>query len=139
MIYDGTLTMPANFAALDEEEMTYTEGGSILCDESYQYCRSGYEAAAICHRASGQLTGVYLGCITVVACIGALAGTAVSPGWGSLLGAIAGGFVGALASDVFKDWAHEWDYAYWDALDKGSRPCVVHWRQHYLTTRVTIE
>ena len=28
MIYDGTLTMPANFAALDEEEMTYVDGGT---------------------------------------------------------------------------------------------------------------
>lgn len=29
MTYDGTLVMPSNYAVMDEEEMTYFEGGSL--------------------------------------------------------------------------------------------------------------
>jgi len=45
MTYDGTMVMPKNFVAVDEEEMTYTNGGahyqvfipSSICDELFNY------------------------------------------------------------------------------------------------------
>lgn len=36
MCYDGALVMPSSYAVMDEEEMTYVEGGSVLAKVSYR-------------------------------------------------------------------------------------------------------
>ena len=34
MCYDGTLVMPSSYAVIDEEEMTYVEGGGVFSFDS---------------------------------------------------------------------------------------------------------
>lgn len=36
MCYDGALVMPSNYAVMNEEEMTYVEGGAVLAKVSYK-------------------------------------------------------------------------------------------------------
>lgn len=60
MTYNGTLTMPANFAALDAEEMTYVEGGY-----NEYYFRTKYDARDfLANRACMCLD--YMGMVTIL-------------------------------------------------------------------------
>lgn len=111
MTYNGTLTMPANFAALDEEEMTYVDGGLNIVKNF----NSGYEARDWCRGYSTDLWGIYFSGIAAGALIGAKIGIAmgsVAPGAGNIVGAIVGAILGGWGASVLSDlvcvWAQEW-------------------------------
>ena len=117
MIYDGTLTMPANFAVLDEEEMTYVDGGWI----GYNTFSSGFSARDSCNFCASDLWKV-AACAAIGAgwvayysgAVGAAVGSVV-PGGGTSVGAILGVVFGGLAVGVIEyvviNWALEWGHA----------------------------
>jgi len=117
MTYNGTLTMPANFAALDAEEMTYVEGGWI---GSCMYS-SGYSAKNACNNLAADLWKI-AGCIFLASGWATYAAAAVSgalgstiPGAGTTVGAVLGyvfgGITVAVAEAVIINWAMEWGRA----------------------------
>ena len=74
MCYEGALVMPSSYAVMDEEEMTYVEGGGTItvkasADTVRTICRSG---AALIGTAVGMAFGgpilaqLLSGCITTI-------------------------------------------------------------------------
>ena len=117
MTYNRTLTMPANFAALDAEEMTYVEGGWI---GSCMYS-SGYSAKNACNACAEDLWVIF-GCGLLAAgyasiISGAVGGAigSVIPGAGTAVGAIALSILGTVALAAWEyciaNWALEWGRA----------------------------
>lgn len=53
MCYDGVLVMPSNYVAMDEEEMTYVEGGGTTT-----YKMTAYQAMKYCEGMVKYYTGV---------------------------------------------------------------------------------
>lgn len=101
MTYNGTLTMPANFAALDAEEMTYVEGGA----HSLSFTSRG-DAYVFCNNRSlmyGEARVLGAGATTLI-------GAALGGGGGAALGAI----LGIGLTDVLSQWRDAWgDEAYY--------------------------
>ncbi|MCR5518512.1 MAG: hypothetical protein K6F17_08085 [Lachnospiraceae bacterium] len=60
MCYDGALVMPREFAVMDEEEMTYTEGGKTIAYRIHYAATSGAMTAAALFHLKGQFKGLSL-------------------------------------------------------------------------------
>ena len=41
LCYDGALVLPSSYAVMDEEEMTYLEGGKEIANLSKKQCING--------------------------------------------------------------------------------------------------
>lgn len=141
MTYNGTLTMPANFAALDAEEMTYVEGGMHIVKPF----NSGYEARAWCNGYATDLWGIYFSGVAVGGILGAnVVGTFASiiPGAGTIVGSIIGGVLGAwgasVLSDVISDWAKEWGNGANNAERRGWKRTTVDFAWNSLTMSVNV-
>ncbi|MCI9370376.1 MAG: hypothetical protein HFH65_08685 [Lachnospiraceae bacterium] len=86
MCYDGTLVMPSSYIAMDEEEMTYVEGGgTIKLNFSRDFLRDCLTATL-----SG-VTAIVCGIIGTVA--GGPLGCIIGGGIGAALGWIIGGSI----------------------------------------------
>lgn len=121
MCYDGTLVMPANYAVVSEDEMTYVDGGFYKCD---QFCyNSALEAYDELNKSAmiayGFGFGVAIGAIVFGTALGMKGGVA-----GAKVGAIIGAIGGILGGSLI------WSFA--NALDNGalqakhlSGPCIV--------------
>lgn len=126
MTYNGTLTMPVNFAALDEEEMTYVDGGLLSHDFGYEGVRNKWAASDKCNNWAQDILGFQVYTVALGAVIGALAGS--KWGW---KGAAALGFLGALvgcAADLVLDqWRQAYAQAAYDARYLSwSTPTLIH-------------
>ena len=60
LCYDGALVMPREFAVMDEEEMTYTEGGKTIAYRIHYAATSGAMTAAALFHLKGQFKGLSL-------------------------------------------------------------------------------
>ena len=91
MCYDGVLVMPNNYAVVDEEEMTYVDGGTVYCSDASTLEPYFLETSNIlftCAAIAGVSVGAaiaYAGCctsnpviITILAAVGVLAGFATA-------------------------------------------------------------
>lgn len=59
MCYEGALVMPSSYAVMNEEEMTYVEGGAVSLQMSYYYYQKYYcNLTAEGLLASGQVVGM---------------------------------------------------------------------------------
>lgn len=95
MCYDGALVMPSNYVAMDEEEMTYVEGGgTIKLNFSRDFLRDCLTATL-----SG-VTGIVCGIIGTA--VGGSVGCIIGCGIGAALGWIIGG---SIARSNIKDGA----------------------------------
>jgi len=56
MCYDGALVMPSNYAVMDEEEMTYVEGGGVSIPRAV--------AKALLKKYAGSIAGKLGWCVT---------------------------------------------------------------------------
>lgn len=109
MCYDGALVMPNNYAVVDEEEMTYVEGGGW---SSY----TGLEAIGIISAMCGAAVGTGALAGKAAAFTGALAASSNPVGWiGALIGAFAtcglvgltilnGSYAAVAAAFFFESW-----------------------------------
>ena len=76
MCYDGALVMPSNYAVMDENEMTYVEGGSLATLKSNLRGISTLVKNYLCKWMSGATVGqVMKNCGLTWSQIGALAGS----------------------------------------------------------------
>lgn len=57
MCYDGTLVMPSSYAVMDQEEMTYVEGGGIKTLKNNLYGLYGIAQNYMCKWMSGATVG----------------------------------------------------------------------------------
>lgn len=136
MCYDGALAMPKNYAVINEEEMTYVDGG--LYKSVNHYFSSGYSARDWCN-SCGAKAWVLYGCgIIGSAAIGALVGSIANPGVGTAIGAIGGCILGCFMSDIIADWAKALDNAAIAANSKGKRSCTVNTTFSNLTLSVSV-
>ena len=126
--YDGALVMPKNYAVVNEEEMTYVEGG-ISVGPIY-----ANDAADMYKAVRSAANGIYV-CAVGVALSGSLLGAVVGAYiglHGGPLGAAIGGCVGALIGSVTSviggclmySWASAYDTAADQARQLGHRRCV---------------
>lgn len=99
MCYDGALVMPSNYAIMNEDEMTYLEGGALKL--------LGTISAAQCNRMAAQVAigasifAVLVGCVTVITAVANCydVKTAVAIlGIGTGIMSIAGGAAGLVSS-----------------------------------------
>ena len=89
MCYDGALVMPSSYAVMDEEEMSYVEGGGIYINNSQ--LRDILAAYLIAYSTAPKI--VAAGTIKVCKAISSIVGKFTS--WvGRVLGGVAGSFVG---------------------------------------------
>lgn len=126
MTYNGTLTMPANFAALDEEEMTYVEGGLLSHDFGYECARNKWAASDKCNNWAQDILAFEVGLIALGAIIGGVAGSK-----GGLKGAVAcaalGAMIGGAADIVLDQWRNAYAQAAYDARYLNwSTPTLIH-------------
>ena len=136
MTYNGTLTMPANFAALDEEEMTYVEGG--YSDSGTKYCSSGmnlYHWFSTCSNV--------VKAFAIVECIsGTVAGAIAGYLVGNLPGAIIGGMICAAAGFItgtcLMQWSQTLSTAAVAAHQIGNRECHYRVIEHQWTLTINV-
>ena len=93
MCYDGALVLPSSYAVMNEEEMTYVEGGATykiskktvykkasVAVSDYLYCSRVLKVWAvgmvICSAVAGALVGQVVGAI-IGGCMGLVAGSVV--------------------------------------------------------------
>lgn len=136
MCYDGALVMPKNYAVVNEEEMTYVDGG-IFKSVNHHFL-SGYSARNWCNSMAARCWGLYACGIIGSAAIGALVGTIANPGAGTAIGGLVGVFIGCFMSDVIADWAKALDNAAIEANRKGIRSCTVNTTFSNLTLSVSV-
>lgn len=135
MTYDGALGMPKNFAVVDEEEMTYVDGG-IYKSADY-YFSTGYLERNWCEELGGYFWGLYACGITCSTAAGMYIGS-IAPGLGTVVGGIVGALVGCFASDIFADWAKTFDNAAYEASKKRTKSCRVNVTLSNLTLIVSV-
>lgn len=76
MCYDGALVMPSSYAVMDEEEMTYVEGGGLATLKSNLRGISTLVKNYLCKWMSGATVGRILqSCGLTWSAIGAMAGS----------------------------------------------------------------
>ena len=112
MIYDGTLTMPANFAALDEEEMTYVDGGLMLDGVTVA---SKDIASSHCSDWATEVFYVQIGTVCLGAVIGLALGAEAAGEKGAIAGAMLGAMFGLVGDSIFNQWREAYAQAARDA------------------------
>ena len=60
MTYDGALVMPSNYAVMEQEEMTYVEGGNLSYEECSLDVLPSYLTRAGALKAAGEFAGKVL-------------------------------------------------------------------------------
>lgn len=99
--YNGTLTMPANFAVLDEEEMTYLDGGMIF-QQRLAYSKT--DASNICANWAGMAFDVANCSILAGALVGFVFGAEIAGKTGAAAGAAIGALLGYYGSNILDQW-----------------------------------
>lgn len=83
LCYDGALVMPSNYAMMNEDEMTYVDGGGRIYFHMSKSTLVNIVSSAFGYM--GKAQGGALGAV-----IGVAAATAIGPYAGAVVGAIAG-------------------------------------------------
>lgn len=140
MTYNGTLTMPANFAALEEEEMTYVDGG--YKDSGVLYASSGTDLGHYLSTCAGVIYGYMLvygisGAVTAAA-VGAIVGSLCGNAPGLFIGAVIGTTAGLLSGCVLYSWGQECSRAASAAYSIGDRSCHYRLVEHQLTLSISV-
>lgn len=134
MCYDGTLVMPANYAVVSEDEMTYVDGGE-------------YKTATFCYKSP---TNAYnylndmsnaismTAALTIVggSIIGAAVGLVGGP-VGSVIGAVVGGIAGLIGGSILWGWVAALDAAAMDCYNT-SGSCKIKFEMNNLTMRFSV-
>lgn len=133
MCYDGALVMPSSYAVMDEEEMTYVEGGKTYTAHfgsigaARKYYRNVGGRLQIFGMATGFTSTVLSGMLGVVG------------GWaGGIIGAIAGS-VGNVSGSIIYGWGSKYiDCANSLSKYKASKRCSVKWKNSRINLSYSI-
>lgn len=111
MCYDGALVMPSSYAVMDEEEMTYVEGGGIYISNRKLHTMTAMFLCA--YQANSAL--VAAGIVKVATAVSRIIGKITS--WvGKAFGGVAGSFFGWVIG-AYCGW--EFGKAYFTAMIRG--------------------
>lgn len=129
MCYDGALVMPSSYALMDEEEMTYVEGG-VTGVRSFSTVGSAYSAYS---SAGSQLHWLALGLGISVAVTGTGIGGLVGNIPGAVIGAVIGAVGGIVAGSIVWGWGTTMHNCANDLYKKKgtnawNKPCKVRWK-----------
>jgi hypothetical protein len=111
MCYDGALVMPSSYAAMDEDEMSYVEGGEIYISNSKLHNMTAIFLIAYSVNAKLVAAG-----ITIVATAVSKVVSKITKWIGQVFGGIAGSFFG-WAIGAYCGW--EFGKAYFNAMITG--------------------
>ena len=127
MCYSGALVMPSSYAVMDEEEMTYVDGGKSTW-VSYSSVSAAYSAHA---QAGSAFHYFAVGLGVAFAAFGTIVGTI--KGLGNLIiGAIIGGTGGLIAGSVVWGWGTKFHDCANELYQKNgtsrwSKSCKIKW------------
>ena len=122
MCYEGAFLMPSNYAIMDEEKMTYVEGGGTKSFTSRRAAAAEYKKTGT----NIQIASAFGGAGMAVIC-GAIGSLANIPGIivGAILGSIAGTAIGSVTWGIGTKF-HDCSYDLSQMKDQ-SKACKVTW------------
>lgn len=111
MCYDGTLVMPSRYVVMDNDEMTYVEGGAIRRIARFDAIQCNRMAALVC--IFGGLITVVAGIATVISAVATIA----SCGTSAAIIAICAGITAAAAGITASISGYLWYASTYKGLD----------------------
>ncbi len=122
MCYEGAFLMPSNYAIMDEEEMTYVEGGGTKSFSSRKAAAAEYATVGTRIQVASVLGGAGIAVLCTL-----IGGSAGIPGAviGAILGVAGGAVIGSIAWGIgtkFHDCSRELSQ-----MPNQSKACKVTW------------